>query len=96
MQLPRLVHLLHRLLHQRVDVRAGQRRVLEQGEKARERRAQLVRDRCGEAHAELLVRREFRRRAAKEDEQLGMLGDGLLVEPRAESPLPAASCGHSG
>ena len=45
-----------RLLDERGDVLAGKRRRLEQREEPRERRAELVRDRSGEARAQLLVR----------------------------------------
>ena len=53
-----LVDLAARLVDERGDVLAGKRRRLEQGEQARERRAQLVRDGGREARAQLLVGRE--------------------------------------
>ena len=57
-QLSDLPHLGLGLVDQIVLVGVGERRRLEQGEEPRERRAELVRDRGGEAGAKLLVRRQ--------------------------------------
>ncbi len=54
-QLANRIDLAPRLLDELVDVLAGERRELEQGEQPRERRPQLVRDRGGEPRAQLLV-----------------------------------------
>src|SRR5581483_4539870 len=87
-QLPRLLDLLACLLHQRVDVGARQRRVLEQHEEARERRPQLVRDGGGEADPQLLIRRELGQGVEEEHHDLRVSSERLLGEASAgDRPL---------
>ena len=69
-QVARQLDLLAGLLDELVHVGAGQGRALEQREQARERRAQLVRDRRGEACPQLLVGRELGQGAHEEDERV--------------------------
>src|SRR5207244_124855 len=66
-QLVDLLHLAARLLDQRERVGVRERGRLEERQQARERRAQLVRDRGSEAGAELLVGGEIAGRAQVEE-----------------------------
>ena len=72
--------LLPRLLDELVDVCARQSRCLEQHEQPSERRAQLVRDRGGEAGPQLLVGGELRQVADEEHERPA----GILADPPPE------------
>ena len=85
-QLADLPHLAARLLHELGDVLARQHRRLEQREQACERRAELVRDRRGEAGAELLVRRQVAA-AAQVDEPLAPPTDVVRDDERDDARI---------